>query len=232
MIKAAIKGIGWVTAEGFGTAKQDDHFQVTAGKVPKLQRKDFFDEPDQRFGRLDAYSKMGVAAFTLAMRDAGLNGLNAQCRLAAVVSTSNGSLTADHEYYQTVIPQDGLLASPNLFAYTLPNCMLGEVSIRHNITGPCIVVEPLDSTMLTGIIQGLNMLSYGMCDMVIAGYCDAGRECVTPGSPGKPMAAFMVMHLADKIGNLCYNGDKLTINGIEQPDIATLVKSTIASKYI
>ena len=168
-MSASIKGAGWITAGGYGMSNSAEVFDMPDGKLPRLPREDFFDQPDQRFARMDGYSKLGVAAFSLAMKDAGWD-KDARCSsIGAVASTDGGSFNADREYFQTVIPQDGLLSSPNLFAYTLPNCMLGEVSIRFGIGGPCIVMEKSDASRLAGIVAGVEMLHYGLCDTVVAG---------------------------------------------------------------
>ncbi len=48
-----------------------------------------------------------------------------------ILSNANGSLDVDLKYAKTM--QAG--ASPALFVYTLPNIVIGEISIRHKIKG-------------------------------------------------------------------------------------------------
>ncbi len=45
------------------------------------------------------------------------------------------------EYFEQVIANGGNLASPNLFALTLPNIFLGEAAIRFGLTGPGFAVN-------------------------------------------------------------------------------------------
>ena len=225
-----IKGAGWITVSGRGMSNSAELFDMPDGELPRLAREDFFDHPDQRFGRLDRYSKLGVAAFSLAMKDAGLDNNDRRSSIGAMASTDSGSFDADREYFQTVIQQDGLLCSPNLFAYTLPNCMLGEVSIRFGIAGPCIVMEKSDESRLSGIIAGMEMLDYGLCEIVVAGFCDAGRGPLLSDTAGRPAAVFVVMEDNGQSAGLTCDGDVVFFNGRLQPDITVLMNNIIKNR--
>jgi hypothetical protein len=48
-----------------------------------------------------------------------------------VLSNSNASLDADIKYYDSVVN----IPSPALFVYTLPNIVIGEISIKHSFKG-------------------------------------------------------------------------------------------------
>jgi hypothetical protein len=48
-----------------------------------------------------------------------------------VLSNSNASLDADIKYYDSVAN----IPSPALFVYTLPNIVIGEISIKHSFKG-------------------------------------------------------------------------------------------------
>ena len=50
-----IKGAAWITTAGFGTLTGGEPFVMALGELPRITRKDVFDRPDQRFGRLDTY---------------------------------------------------------------------------------------------------------------------------------------------------------------------------------
>lgn len=62
-------------------------------------------------------------------------------RVAMIFGTASGCLEADIAFYQSM----ETLPRPALFVYTLPNIMMGELSIRHGFKGEqlCLVEEEL-----------------------------------------------------------------------------------------
>ena len=84
-----------------------------------------------RFGRLDLCSQLAV----LAVEKLGIHfELLPRQRIGICLSARAGSLTTDIEYWKGRDAAGG--PSPTLFAYTLPSSALGEIAIRHRITGP------------------------------------------------------------------------------------------------
>src|SRR5579871_2576029 len=53
---------------------------------------------------------------------------------ALVLSNASSSLDTDSRFWETVKSQ----ASPSLFVYTLPNIVIGEISIRHKLKGESV----------------------------------------------------------------------------------------------
>src|SRR6184192_2205372 len=83
-----------------------------------------------RFGRLDLCSQLAVVA----VEKLGVNfDLFARDRIAICLAAEQGSLATDSEYWKGRDAIGG--PSPSLFAYTLPSSALGEIAIRHRITG-------------------------------------------------------------------------------------------------
>jgi 3-oxoacyl-(acyl-carrier-protein) synthase len=89
-----------------------------------------------RFGRLDLASQLSV----LAVESLGLK-FDAwpRDRIGLCLAVEAGSLTTDVEYWNGRSQTGG--PSPALFTYTLPSSPLGEVAIRHRLTGPnlCLI---------------------------------------------------------------------------------------------
>jgi len=84
-----------------------------------------------RFGRLDLCSQLAV----LAVEKLGLDFDSLpRDRIGICLAVEAGSLATDLDYWKGRDDAGGL--SPTLFAYTLPSSALGEISIRHRITGP------------------------------------------------------------------------------------------------
>jgi 3-oxoacyl-(acyl-carrier-protein) synthase len=84
-----------------------------------------------RFARLDLCSQLAVLAVEkLALQFDSLP----RDRIAICLAVPAGSLATDLEYWQGRDAAGG--PSPTLFAYTLPSSALGEIAIRHRLTGP------------------------------------------------------------------------------------------------
>ena len=109
-------------------------FIIAAGSVTEADVRAA--HPGPKFGRLDLASQLAVLAveslklkFDLWPRD----------RIGLSLAVEAGSLTTDVEYWNGRGQTGG--PSPALFTYTLPSSPLGEVAIRHRLTGPnlCLV---------------------------------------------------------------------------------------------
>ena len=94
-----------------------------------------------RFGRMDLSSQLALLAvesfaphFESTSRD----------RIAIVLAARAGSLPTDVNFWEGCNATGGL--SPTLFTYTLPSAAIGEIAIRHRLTGPnlCFVGDSRD----------------------------------------------------------------------------------------
>jgi 3-oxoacyl-[acyl-carrier-protein] synthase II len=191
---ADVLGIGWVTVGGLGRGREDGRFALQPGALPIPARKDVFAEPDLRFGRLDPFSRVGLAAIALALQDAGFDRWQEKRPYALIADSRYGCLATDSDYFDTVLPQDGRLASPNLFAYTLPNCFLGEAAIRFGLTGPAAVTSSGDASGLAPLRLALETLAWGEAAVAVAGICDLPRPpLLGEDAADRPGAVFLVL---------------------------------------
>jgi 3-oxoacyl-[acyl-carrier-protein] synthase II len=171
-MQAYLNGIGWVTGAGMGWGSRGDHFILAPGPLPALARRDVFAEPNQRFGRMSEYAKLGVAALAFALRDAGLERFAEKRPVGVVASTLLGCLATDLDYQQGVLLEGGGLASPNLFAYTLANCFLGDAAIQFGLTGSLVAINENGAGRLGAVRYALEEIALGESDTVVAGICD------------------------------------------------------------
>ncbi|HEY2952233.1 MAG TPA: hypothetical protein VGK40_06615 [Verrucomicrobiae bacterium] len=91
-----------------------------------------------RFGRLDLASQLAL----LAVESLGINfDLQPRDRIGICLAARAGSLATDFDFWRGRDIVGG--PSPTLFAYTLPSTAIGEIAIRHRLTGPnlCLVGE-------------------------------------------------------------------------------------------
>ncbi len=170
--------------------------QISAGQDPReLTAKALFGHPYKPFGRMDYFSKLGLAGIFKAMADAGLREWQEKRNIGLVASTRFGCLGTDRDYFATVKPNHGMAASPALFAYTLPNCFLGEAAILLGLTGEGFVISDDDSTGMAGLSMAMTaLLGDDSVEAMVCGICDTPQpghsETQAPPFEG---ALFMVL---------------------------------------
>lgn len=211
---AYICGIGWITGAGFGWGNRGDDFSMPDLPLPHLTRKDVFAEPNQRFGRMSEYAKLGLAAIAFALRDAGLEAWEVKRQIGVIASTRLGCLATDLEYHQSVLLNGGGLASPNLFAYTLANCFLGDAAILFGLTGSSIAINETGEDSLGAIRMGMEQLESGEAETMLAGICDlavpeAFADCVML----KPGAIFLVISVRPPVAEVGYGTISIAADG-------------------
>ncbi len=97
-----------------------------------------------RFGRMDLSSRLAL----LAVEKLGVNFDEwPRDRIALCLASSAGSLATDAEYWHGRDQAGG--PSPTLFTYTLPSAPIGEIAIRHHLTGPslCFITASRDELL-------------------------------------------------------------------------------------
>lgn len=207
-------GIGWVSGAGFGWGSQGGDCSFPDLPLPALTRKDVFAEPNQRFGRMSEYAKLGLTALAFALRDAGLESWSAKRAIGTVASTQLGCLATDLEYQQGVMLQGGGLASPNLFAYTLANCFLGDAAILFGLTGSLVAINEARQDNLGALRMALEELALGEAETMLAGVCDLPVPGALAGSIAvKPGALFLVLSLSPPAAPVSYGTVSLEDDG-------------------
>jgi len=189
-----INGIGWVNSSGLGTGICSDWAstpQFPDGELKPVQRKDVFSTADRSFGRMDHFSRLGLAGIALTLRDAGLEQWQEKRVVGILAETASGCLFTDADYFDSVVDGAGQFASPQLFAYTLPNTFLGEAALRFGLTGNCQVVNAaeVDDSGLAVVRMAMQSLAWGEEQQVIVGYCDLTNK----GALRAPGALFMLL---------------------------------------
>ena len=89
-------------------------------------------------------------------------------RIAICLAAKAGSLSTDIEFWRGRDAVGG--PSPTLFAYTLPSAAIGEIAIRHRLTGPnlCFVGDSRDV-----FPEAEDLIQRGEADACICVYCEA-----------------------------------------------------------
>lgn len=179
---AEITGIGWITTDGLGCAKDHDTFTMANGPLPAITPPAIFKRPYPPFRRMDEYSKLGLGAIALALKDACLDEWEHKRNIGIIASTEYGCLSTDMDYFDTVRIRNGAGASPALFSYTLSSIFLGEAAIAFGLTGTTFTINEKAPLGLTGLELALDSISRKEANKMLSGvcnhYCPTGLEKV------------------------------------------------------
>jgi hypothetical protein len=89
---------------------------------------------------------------------------------AIVLSNASSSLDTDSRFWETAKTQ----ASPSLFVYTLPNIVIGEISIRHKLKGEsAFFISPQFDPRFT--VDYVDMISNQGSPFCIAGWVEVAH---------------------------------------------------------
>ena len=225
-MRFSVDGIGWVTPFGIGSGQPGESLRLGSGRLPALKSGQFLETPHPRFGRFDSYAKAGFGAVALALRSARLDRWTQKRSFGLVVGTHRGCLEADLAYFQTAAFDGGTLASPNLFAYTLPSTMLGEASIQFGLTGASFVVDD-SAGHLAGIHAALDLLRWRLCETVVAGWCDVSSKVLNVGAQEPCGAVFFVLAQGSDAAPWQWDGRELTDGTQRVADLAALARRVL-----
>lgn len=234
-MKAWINGIGWSTAIGCGRGRQAEEHPLRPGELPIPTRKTVFEKVDARFGRLDDFSRIGLAAVAFCLRDAEAEEWQEKRAIGILATTRYGCLATDLAYLQTMLPDQGKLASPGLFAYTLPNCFLGEAALRFGLTGNTLIANRQDPSRLSALRMALEELSWSDQQAVLAGCCDLAPPPELANEDDLPGSLFLLLGREPEAGLVSYGelelrGKELWFAGKPVADLPGLVAECLTLK--
>ncbi len=237
-MSAFISGLGWVTAGGMGCGKDHRSLAMTTDRLSSVDRRDVFDQPYKNFGRMDEYSRLGLAAIAFALRDAGLEQFDTKRDIGLVAQTEYGCLWTDIDYYKSALPQRGTMASPNLFAYTLPNCFMGEAAIRFGLTGESYVVNEPSGSGMTAVALALEEITAGESHVMICGRCDLGRPPLLESTGEVTAGALFFVLVKSTAGHRsCYGrlegtaDGQVVFNDEKISDVTALARQCLQMKH-
>lgn len=141
----------------------------------------------KRFRRLDLTSQLAV----LAVESLGIN-FDAQPRdrIGICLAARAGSLSTDVEYWKG---RNGLGGpSPTLFAYTLPSAAIGEIAIRHRLTGPNLCFVGEDDLVLS---EASELIRWGEADGCVCLSCNIVTAAVAGMISAPPAAVAYALFL-------------------------------------
>jgi hypothetical protein len=120
-----------------------------------------------KYYKMDNLSKLGWLASEILLKDSFKNGNYEAEDTGIILANTNSSLDNDLKYFDTT--KD--IPSPSLFVYTLPNIVIGEISIRNHFKGEhaFFIQETFDAVFFEWQVNYLlnkNILKACICGWV------------------------------------------------------------------
>jgi 3-oxoacyl-(acyl-carrier-protein) synthase len=140
-----------------------------------------------RFGRMDLPSQLSL----LAVEKLGVNfDAFSRDRIGLCLAVRGGSLSTDVEYWRGRDAAGG--PSPMLFTYTLPSAPIGEIAIRHRLTGPdlCLIGEGS-----AALAEARDWFRRGEVDGCLCIACEATTPSAAEMIQGPPAAEARALFL-------------------------------------
>jgi hypothetical protein len=88
-----------------------------------------------KFFKMDKLCKLGVLAAELIIRELTDFSSIPKHEIALVFANHSSSIESDRTHAKTIADKENYFPSPSVFVYTLPNIVIGEIAIKHKITG-------------------------------------------------------------------------------------------------
>ena len=104
-----------------------------AAFIKALYKKEAISYP--KFYKMDSLSKLGFLGAEMLLKDTAFLDRYRKEEIGIVIMNSSSSLDTDLVYNETIKDKSNYFPSPSVFVYTLPNILIGEICIRHNIKG-------------------------------------------------------------------------------------------------
>jgi len=170
-MEISVLGIGWLTHAGYGRIRSGLRQAYGSGEgTHSLPKKGILLHPVKNFGRLDAASRLTVAAVSLALQDAGIEHAPAQKQDIGIIGTNDeGSLRSDLEYFRDYVGGGRTLSRGNLFIYTLPSSPVGEAAIHFGLQGPLLYAADERGSLAPVLDTAAEMILCSETPVMLAG---------------------------------------------------------------
>jgi hypothetical protein len=126
-----------------------------------------------KFFKMDNLGKLGIIGTEPFFMDGRLKEKYADDEIAVVLGNRSSSMESDVLHYQNYTEDK---ASPSVFVYTLPNIVIGEICIRHQLFSESnfYIFEKFDAEALLN--QAKILLSTTNCKACILGWVESFEE--------------------------------------------------------
>jgi hypothetical protein len=121
-----------------------------------------------KFYKMDNLSKLGWLAADVLLQNSQVSDRYSAHKIGVVLANANSSLDADIKYSETL----NTIPSPAQFVYTLPNIVIGEISIRNKFKGEnaFFIQKEFDPEFIVNYVN--HLLDHRILDACICGWVD------------------------------------------------------------
>lgn len=133
-------------------------------------------QPYPKFYKMDALCKLAFAGASYLWQHEEPGVRYKPEEVAIVMINKASTLLTDMDHQKSIQSREQYFPSPAIFVYTLPNIMMGEISIRYKLQGEnlLLVSESFDEELLVRQVEMLFRL--GKAKAVLAGMVDIDQE--------------------------------------------------------
>ena len=123
-----------------------------------------------KFYKMDDISKLGFLTAELLLREIDYE--QGTDKVGLVLSNSHSTLVTDANFQESINDYGNFYPSPAVFVYTLPNIMIGEISIRHKLRGEnaFFIFDRFNAGMVSEYIN--QLYAKGKLSYCIGGWVD------------------------------------------------------------
>jgi len=132
-----------------------------------------------KFYKMDRLCKLAFLTAEYLFKEKNIRKKYDPDEVALIFSNSNSSLDTDIKHNTSIAKKDKYFPKPAVFVYTLPNIMMGELSIRHLLRGENIffVSEKFDAAFIMDYtVNLLNTTRHKACIIGWVDYLEKGFE--------------------------------------------------------
>jgi hypothetical protein len=110
-----------------------------------------------KFHKMDNLSKLAFLSAELLLRDKNINQKYSGDDVGIILMNASSSLDTDRRYQNTISDRANYFPSPSVFVYTLPNVVIGEISIKHKFYGEgnFFITEKFNPSFLVSYVEQL-----------------------------------------------------------------------------
>lgn len=129
-----------------------------------------------KFHKMDSLSKLGFIASEVLFSHTEFISHENKESMAIILSNNASSIDTDRIHQNSISDKKNYFPSPAVFVYTLPNIVIGEIAIKHKITGEnaFFVSSELDAKLLSNYIN--TLLSNNQADSAICGWLNVDKN--------------------------------------------------------
>ena len=152
----------------------EENFANFAAYIKNLYKKEQVSYP--KFYKMDNLSKLGFLTAELLIKNSDVLKKYEKEEIGVVIANSSSSLDTDLDYQELIKDKSNYFPSPSVFVYTLPNILIGEICIKHQIKGEnsFFVSEELDPEQIIDYVT--HLFEQGKIQACICGWIELLRD--------------------------------------------------------